>query len=253
VGVTVRESQLPVLVFSLLFGTLSASGEPAAKAVPTYEPFESLTISSTKRPDFNRDVYYKNKLEFSLESGWLPNNIPFVFNFLRGRSYTRWPLSYTLAPNIASLRWHIDNIEGPPILRGNTDFSFGSAYTALPRGPETRYLAFDFGIRRNFVPRRSRIAPYFEMRGGVGNINAKGPNGIRYAQGQDLTFTYMMGTGARYNHSPRFSIAAGSTYMHVSNGGLSTPEVPNYAINVYGTILGVYTRLGRAKTSSGVK
>src|ERR1700687_1973311 len=53
----------------------------------------------SKLPDFNEDIYYKNKLEFSLETGYLPLNIPFVYNFLTGDSYTKWPLSYTLVPN----------------------------------------------------------------------------------------------------------------------------------------------------------
>src|ERR1700722_5862557 len=98
----------------------------------------------------------------------------------------------------------------------------------------TRYFAFDYGIRRNFIPRNWRIVPYYEMRGGVGNINAKGPDGVLYAQGQDLTFTLMMGSGARYNLSPRFSIEAGSTYMHVSNAYLSKPRYQDFGINAGG-------------------
>src|SRR5215472_14531924 len=139
------------------------------------------------KPDFNRSIYYKNKLEFSLETGWLPNNIPFVFDFLVGSKYTQWPLHYTLVPNIASIRWQIDNIWGWKFLRGNTDFSFSGSYTAIPRGAETRYFAFDYGIRRNFIQPNWRIVPYFEGRGGVGDINAKEPYGVLYAQGQDLT------------------------------------------------------------------
>jgi hypothetical protein len=76
---------------------------------------DSTTLSASKvlrhsKPDFNRSIYYRNKLEFSLETGWLPNNIPFVFDFIVNSPYTQGPLHYTLAPNIASLRWHIDNI-----------------------------------------------------------------------------------------------------------------------------------------------
>lgn len=224
--------------------THTLAGEPAVGVA------RNPTVSVRRKPDFNQDIYYKHKLEFSLENGWLPINIPFVYNFITGDTYTKWPLSYTLVPNIASVRWHLDGIDGPSVVRGNTDFSFSGAYTAIPRGPETRYFAFDFGIRRNFIPRRWRLAPYFEMRGGVGNINAKGPDGILYAQGEDLTFTYMMGAGARYNFSPRFSIAGGLTYMHVSNGGLSAPQVTNFGINVYGPIIGIYTRIGKAKPSS---
>lgn len=204
-----------------------------------------------KLPDFNEDIYYKNKLEFSLETGILPINIPFVYNFITGDSYTRRPLNYTLIPNVASIRWQLGNIDGGPrILRGNTDFSFSASYTDVARGPETRYFAFDFGIRHNFVPRRWRVAPYFDMRGGVGDINAKGPDGVLYAQGQNLTFTYMMGSGARYNFNPRFGLAAGANYMHVSNASLSAPKAVNYGINVWGTMFGFYMRIGKAKPKS---
>ena len=54
---------------------------------------DSTTSPSDKAPrdskfDFNRTIYYKNKLEFSLETGWLPNNIPFVFDFIVNSPYT---------------------------------------------------------------------------------------------------------------------------------------------------------------------
>jgi Lipid A 3-O-deacylase (PagL) len=214
-------------------------------------PLSDKTLRHSKPDDFNRDIYYRNKLEFSLETGWLPINIPFVFDFLVGSAYTTWPLHYTMVPNIASIRWHVDGIGGPSILRGNTDFTFSGSYTAIPRGAETRYFAFDYGIRQNFVQPRWRIVPYFEARGGVGDINAKGPYGVPYAQGQDLTFTLMMGSGARYNFNPRYSIAAGMTYMHVSNAYLSQPRYEDLGINVYGPIVGVYMRIGRPKRRSG--
>lgn len=208
------------------------------------------TSRNSESVDFNKDIYYRNKLEFSLESGWLPNNIPLVFDFLVGSPYTTWPLHYTLEPNIASLRWHTGDIRGPSLLRGNTDLTFSGSFTVIPRGPETRYAAFDFGVRRNFIQRRWRIVPYFEMRGGVGDINAKGPDGVEYAQGQDLTFTLMMGSGARYNFNPRYSVAAGLTYMHVSNAYLSQPKYEDFGINVYGPIVGINMRLGKQKRSA---
>jgi hypothetical protein len=205
---------------------------------------------SPKRLDFNENIFYRNKLEASVEGGYLPANIPFVFNFMTGDTYTTWPMKYTLVPTIVSLRWHIDNIGGPPILRGNDDFSFSLAYTAIPRGAETRYLAFDYGIRHNFVPRRWRLTPYFEMRGGIGNIDAQGPHGVPYAQGQDLTVTLMMGSGARYNLNPRFSFAEGATFMHVSNCYMSEPRYVNYGINVWGPIFGFNARLGGPRRGS---
>jgi hypothetical protein len=203
-----------------------------------------------KRPDFNRDIYYRNKLEFSLETGWLPINIPFVFDFVVDSPYTTWPLRYTMVPNIASLRWHVDGIDHVPIFRGNWDFTFSGSYTAIPRGAETRYFAFDYGIRRNFVPPRSRIAPFWDMRGGIGDINAKGPKGVEYAQGQNMTFTLMLGSGARYNFSPRTSVEAGAEYMHVSNAYLSQPKYEDFGINVWGAFVGFNVRIGKAKHHS---
>jgi Lipid A 3-O-deacylase (PagL) len=200
-----------------------------------------------RRPDFNRDIYYRNKLEFSLETGWLPINIPFVFDFVIHSPYTSWPLHYTMVPNIASLRWHVDGIDHAWIFRGNWDFTFSGSYTAIPRGAETRYFAFDYGIRRNFVPPRSRIAPFFDMRGGIGDINAKGPDGVLYAQGQNMTFTLMLGSGARYNFSPRTSLEAGAEYMHVSNAYLSQPKYEDFGINVWGPFVGFNVRIGKPK------
>jgi Lipid A 3-O-deacylase (PagL) len=198
------------------------------------------------KPDFNRDIYYKNKLEFSFESGWHPINIPWVYDFLVGDGYNMTPLKYTLVPVIASLRWHVNDIGGPWILRGNFDFTFSGAVTLIPRGPETHYFVFIYGIRRNFVHRNWRIVPFFDQRGGAGIINAKEPLGVQFGQGQNLTFTYNMGAGARYNFNPRYSISAGMNYMHISNAYLSEPKFVNYGINVYGPMFGIDARLGKA-------
>ena len=198
-------------------------------------------------PDFNRDIYYKNKLEFSLDGGWLPINIPFVFDVFLGDAYTMTDLRYTLVPVIASIRWQIDNVGGPWIFRGNWDLQCSGAYTFIPRGPETRYIAWILGVRRNFVPRRGKIAPYFDGRLGMGNIDAKEPLGVLYAQGQDFTFTVNMGAGARYNFNPQYSISAGLNWMHISNLYLSEPQFSNYGINVYGPMFGFNVRLGKPR------
>jgi hypothetical protein len=202
-------------------------------------------IRDPKAADFNRKIYYKNKLEFSLEEGWLPVNIPFVFDFLLGDGYNMTPLKYTLVPTIASLRWQVDSVRGPSILRGNWDLTFSGSFTAIPRGPETHYGAYIMGIRRNFVRPRWRIAPYVDGRLGLGLIDAKGPAGVQYAQGQDFTFTLNLGSGVRYNFGPRYSISAGMNYMHISNLYLSEPKYRNYGINVYGPMAGINVRLGK--------
>ncbi len=217
--------------------------EPAVASSPVSKP-----------ADFNRSIYYRNKLEFSLDGGWLPINIPFPLDIFVGDAYNTYPLQYTLVPIFASLRWQIDGIEGPWVLRGNWDLTFTGSVTAIPRGPESRYFSYIMGIRRNFVPRNWRAAPYFDVRLGVGNIDAKGPQGVKYAQGQDLTFTVNMGSGVRYNFSPRYAISAGLNFMHISNLDLSqhrptrqnpTWGVQNYGINVYGPMVGIDIQLGK--------
>jgi len=193
--------------------------------------------------DFNRDIYYKNKLEFSLEGGWLPINIPWPFDVFMGDGYTTSGVNYTLVPIMASLRWHMDDVGGPWIFRGNWDCTFSASVTAIPRGPETRYFSYIMGFRRNFVRPRWRAVPYFNAMGGLGQIDAKGPLGVYGAQGQNFTFTLNMGSGVRYNFNPRYAVSAGINYMHISNFYLSEPKFLNYGINVYGPMVGIDVQL----------
>ena len=198
-----------------------------------------------KPPDSNQDTYYKNRLEFGLDVGWLPINIPFVFDVFLGDGYTMTPLRYTLVPIIASVRWQMGDVAGPSFLRGNWDLSASASAVVIPRGPETRYYAWIMGIRRNFVQRNWKIAPYFDGRLGLGNIDAKEPLGVVWAQGQDFTFTVNLGSGVRYNFNPRYSISVGLNWMHISNLYLSEPRFPNYGINVYGPMFGIDVRIGK--------
>jgi putative salt-induced outer membrane protein YdiY len=79
---------------------------------------------------------------------------------------------------------------------------------------------------------------------GVGNVDAKGPIGVYYAQGQNLTFNFNFGSGVRYNVNPRTAISAGVNYMHISNGNLSQGwGVTNYGINVVGPMVGIDVQL----------
>jgi hypothetical protein len=227
----------------------SGPGSNSGSVVNALSPVQRP--SNSKPPDFNQDIYYRNKLEFSLDGGWLPINIPFPLDVFVGDNYNTYPLQYTLVPVIGSLRWHIDGISGPVILRGNFDLTFSASVTAIPRGPESRYFSYIMGIRRNFVPRNWRAAPYFDIRLGVGNIDAKGPQGVPYAQGEDLTFTVNMGSGFRYNFSPHYSFSAGLNFMHISNLDLSEGNgkpswgIRNYGINVYGPMVGIDIQLRR--------
>ena len=225
-------------------GTESADRAGHQRAILSIEPVEQKA-QHRRRPDFNRSIYYRNKVEFSVDAGWLPVNIPFPLNVFEGDPYDLYPLRYTLLPVMASLRWHVNGIGGPLILRGNWDVTFSGSYTAIPRGPETRYFSYNMGIRRNFVPRNWRFAPKWDLRFGLGNINAKGPIGVNYAQGQNFTFNMNMGSGVRYNVNPRCAVSLGLNYMHISNANLSAPQYSNYGINVYGPMIGVDILLPR--------
>ena len=208
-------------------------------------PLSVEVLRPPKPADLSRSVYYKNRFEFGLDIGWLPINIPFAFDVFLGDGYTMTPLKYTLVPIIASVRWQMDDVGGPSILRGNWDLSFSGSVTAIPRGPETRYFSYIMGIRRNFVQRNWKVAPYFDGRLGLGKIDAKGPRGVAWAQGENFTFTLNLGSGVRYNFNPRYSISAGMNYMHISNLYLSEPRYGNYGINVYGPMFGIDVRLGK--------
>jgi hypothetical protein len=218
----------------------------------------SERIQSAKPADFNRDIYYRSKLEFSLDGGWLPINIPFPLDVFVGDVYNTYPLKYTLVPIIVSLRWHMNDVGGPWVLRGNWDLTCSGSVTAIPRGPENRYFSYIMGIRRNFVPRNWRIVPYFDTRLGLGNIDAKGPEGVKYAQGEDYTFTVNLGSGVRYNFNPRYAISAGLNFMHISNLDLSQGSgkggnwgIRNYGINVYGPMVGIDIQLRRHQRHAG--
>lgn len=219
----------------------SGSATPDGGSTPS-----SVVLVRKSLPiDSDHKFFFKNKFEFSLEGGWFPVNIPFVFDVFLGDAYNMTSLKYTLAPIIASVRWQVNNADGPWIFRGNWDLEASGAAVVIPRGPETHYFAFLLGFRRNFVPRRGRFAPYFDGRLGMGEINAKEPQGVLYAQGQNFTFTMNMGSGVRYNFSPRYAIWTGLNWMHISNLYLSQPQFANYGINVYGPMFGIDVRLGK--------
>lgn len=224
------------------------SGNARANASSNGSKIErTAKLETPKFSDFNQEIYHRNRLEFALDAGWLPINVPFPFDFLEGDPYDLYPLRYTLVPVVASVRWHFTNIGGRWFFRGNWDMTASFSATAIPRGAETHYVSYDMGVRRNFVPRNSRIAPYADLRLGLGIINAKGPLGVYFAQGQNYTFTANLGAGVRYNLNSRYGISAGLNWMHISNNNLSGPKYSNYGINVYGPMVGFDVRLGRGR------
>jgi Lipid A 3-O-deacylase (PagL) len=216
-----------------------SSSQPSGVALPNSEP-----------ADFNAEIYYKNKLEFSFDTGWLGYNTPTLFGPLVGDKFARSPalVDYALVPLNFSLRWQLYDISGRSFLRGNTDLTFTGSYIAITQGPESRYAAFITGIRYNFVQPNWRIAPYIEARAGCGFTDARQPEELAarqplVGQGQDFAFTFLMGSGVRYNFNPRYSISLGVAYMHISNFDLSEPKFSNHGVNVVGPSAGINVAL----------
>jgi opacity protein-like surface antigen len=230
--------KIRIMATILLAAGLFACGAASAEETPTQQAGQA---SAPQEPeDFNRKIYFKNKLEFAADAGYYFYNTKFIFDFMEGKNWNRPDVfpDYTLIPIILSLRWHLYDINGPWFLRGNTDVTFSGSYTFIPAGPESYYASFMTGARYNFVQPNWRISPYLEGRVGCGFTDARGPKGVKYAQGQDFTFTFSMGGGVRYNFDPTFSVSAGITYMHMSNLYLST-EAYNYGVNVLGPTIGI--------------
>ncbi len=196
--------------------------------------------------DFNREIYYRNKLEISFDTGCLFYNTPLILGPILGDAFKRKPFlpNYTIVPLIYSLRWQPYGIRGRSFWRGNTDFTFGGSYNLITQGPESYYAALIAGLRYNFVQPEWRVVPYVELRGGLGLTNAKQPYEVAHhepsiGQGQDFTFTFIMGSGVRYNFSPRYSVSTGIAYMHISNAYLSEPKYYNHGVNVLGPAVGL--------------
>ena len=236
--------------FSLLFvGILLIHAGPCCAQNQDGEASDQ-SISAFDKPDFNRQIYYKNKLELSFDTGWLWYNTPLILDPIIGDKFKREPglPNYTLVPLDFSIRWHLYDICGPSILRGNTDFSFAGSYTVVEKGPESRYIAVVAGLRYNFIQPNWRLIPYLELRGGMGFTNAQQPDEVAehqpaIGQGQDFTFNFMMGAGVRYNFNPTYSVSVGINYMHVSNMYLSEPKYYNHGINVLGPCFGLNVAL----------
>jgi opacity protein-like surface antigen len=228
---------------------ISSVPEAAEPVQPSVQDASGISAESTSG-DFNTEIYYKNKLELAFDTGWLFYNTPLILDPLLGDKFSREPCSpnYTLVPLDFSLRWQLYDLKGRSILRGNTDLTFTGSYTAIPKGPESRYAAFLTGVRYNFVQPNWRIAPYVQLRAGLGFTDAAQPYESTHhlpeiGQGQDFTFTFIFGGGVRYNFNSRYSVETGISYMHISNAYLSLPRYFNHAVNVFGPSLGLNVAL----------
>lgn len=144
---------------------------------------------------------------------------------------------YTVAPQILTVGWQLDDIGNTGWLRGNTEFLFSGFFNPVMQGPENRFVGAAFGPRYNFIQPGARWLPYVEARVGFCFTDS---GTVRGAQGQDFCFTFLVGTGVRYLINDQWHLSAGALYQHISNAGLSEPTRENNGLDLIGPKLGIH-------------
>ena len=143
------------------------------------------------------------------------------------------PNHYITTPEILTLRWQPQ----PPEQFFHTPFTLSRQWTwsveavAIPRGPEDHYFGTGPGVRAVFGKPGSRFTLYYDGRFIVGDIDSSGPPS---GQGEDLTFSALVGSGVEDEIKHRLKVSVGFLYEHFSNGGLSEPQVKNVGLNTVG-------------------
>ncbi len=183
------------------------------------------------------DVYRRGTWEFGLES---------TYSFQVVRFPTRWfihyagrqinPINYNFATQMLSARYRLTGVGGPWLLRGSLQSSVSIVGTAILSGPETYFAGLALGLHYDFVQPRARLVPYLELRGGPGATDA---DGRIYAQQQDLTFTYILSAGLRYDLNAKWTVTLSAVDQHLSNFFLADR---NYGVDSAGISLGVLKR-----------
>ena len=183
------------------------------------------------------DLYRRGTWEFSLES---------TYSFQVVRFPTRWfidypgrkinPINYNFATQMIGARYRLTGVGGPWFLRGSLQGSATIVGTAILSGPETYFAGLALGLHYDFIQPRARFVPYIELRGGPGATDS---DGRIYTQQQDLTFTYLLAAGVRFDVNPKWTITISAIDQHLSNFFLAEH---NYGVDSAGLSLGVLRR-----------
>ncbi|MCS7064174.1 MAG: acyloxyacyl hydrolase [Methylacidiphilales bacterium] len=171
-----------------------------------------------------RGRYEKGRMAISWQGSYM-DYLPFWRN----------EFDYTIAPQMLTFHYQVDEVSGA-WWRGNTEVTASLVFAPILRGIESRWLGFMIGTRYNFVRENWFVVPYLEGRFGVGAIDSRGE--IR-AQGQDLTVSWHVGAGVRYDFNENLAVTLGASYYHISGAWLTEPEHPNHGIDVGGPTLGL--------------
>jgi len=191
--------------------------------------------SLSRRSESNTAIYERGRWEFGLESAYTFVIVPNPFFGIAGQ-YNKNPRDYKLATQILAARYQFANPGGPLFLRGSLEMSGILVGSAIVEGPESYFFGLGIGFRYYFIQPGARLVPYLEVRGGPGWTDSRG---MRFAQQQDFTFTYILGAGVRYDVNRRWSLTASVIDQHLSNAYLTKP---NYGFDSVGFSLGAITR-----------
>jgi len=126
---------------------------------PSFAGDSSSSLEAANSPDsagggdFNREIYYRNKLELSFDTGYLPFNTPLILGPVLGDRFQREAHlpNYIIVPLMLSLRWHLYDIKGRSFWRGNTELGLSGSYNVIVHGPESYYASLGSGVRYNFI------------------------------------------------------------------------------------------------------
>ena len=218
----------PSLFLPLLTATLCAFA--ISLQAGTHAPIETV-----EKTEFN--PYRRGTWEFTLETAYTFQTIKFPTRWLvdyPGRKIN--PLNYNLATQMIGARYRLTGVNGPGIFRGSLQASATFVGSAIIEGRESYYAGLSLGLHYDFVQPGWRVVPYVELRGGPGFTDS---SGVKYAQQQDLDFTFLLSAGLRFDINPRWTVTIGAVDQHLSNFYLADE---NYGVDTLGAIVGLFRR-----------
>jgi hypothetical protein len=178
------------------------------------------------------DRYQQGTWDWSFEFAYLFHVVPNPWHCLldlRFRSPNR--NGYRFVTETVGVRYRLNGIDGPSPFHVSVQLCGDIVATEITHGPESYFFGSAFGLHFDFVERRWPIVPYLDFRIGPGGIDAaKGENG----QQNKLEFTYLWGTGLRYDINSALSVSVGALDQHFSTAWL-TPRnlsVDNLGVNI---------------------
>lgn len=103
-------------------------------------------------------------------------------------------------------------------------------------GPESLWVGVLLGPEFLLGDPKSRFHWFIRLQGGVGAVDS---SGRPEAQTHDFTLSVVAAAGLRHELSESLWLTLGLHYQHISNGGLSEPDLPNTGLDSVGPIIGL--------------